>query len=123
MARSSVTDGATGALRAASSTTLTNCPELEVHILESSEANAFSRFSISSLAASLRIGVSLEGSDGSRSGSGGEYSIFAACVAGGRSGSGVCCGRGVDTTAANTNGRPTAATHGRVFDIGPGKIV
>src|SRR5229473_1336394 len=58
----------------------------------------------------MRIGVSLEGSAGSRSGSGGVYSMRMARIAGGRAGIGSARGQFVYTTAANTNGTATAAT-------------
>ena len=86
-----MTDGVTGALRAAVSMTFTNSPGLLVHIFDSSVARACSRCSISARAASLRIGTSLDGSDGGSSGSGGVYSMCAARCAGGRTGSGSGC--------------------------------
>ena len=103
MASSIVTDGETGALRDASSMTLTSLSGFFVHIFASSEARACSRCSISRFADSLRVGTADDGSDGgSSSAAGGVLSMAAWRSAGGRSGSGTS---GISATCLNKQGK------------------
>ena len=82
MAKSSVTDGETGAAREASSITRTRSFGLRVHIVDSSRASADSRRVIDLSAASFSVGVAFDGSAGGGSGGGGGAGTTETCGGG-----------------------------------------